>query len=143
MTGVQTCALPICKKARITVVRDRKELKLDVRIGTHPDSDSPPAQDRDNISEKLDFQIQDLSPSLAERFGYEEDQGVIVTRVTPGSDAAEKGLRPGVLIMEVNRRTVRNTDAFYSALQKAESGSSILLLLKYGKNVWFATVKLK
>jgi serine protease Do len=71
---------------------------------------------------------------LAQRFGYEDRGGVIVTRVAPGSEAAEKGLRAGYLIREVNRRPVNSVEQYRKAISEAISKKrNILLLISSGQ----------
>ena len=47
-----------------------------------------------------------------------------------GGSAAEAGLRPGDLITEVNRTTIRNLNDYQEALQKIKKGENLLLLVK-------------
>jgi serine protease Do len=55
---------------------------------------------------------------------------VVVTDVAPGSPAAEKGLRPGDVIIEANRQKVGNPASVAEAVRKAsELGSESVLLL--------------
>ncbi|MGF1511886.1 MAG: DegQ family serine endoprotease [Myxococcota bacterium] len=46
--------------------------------------------------------IQDLNPSLAEKFGVEGTRGVLVSDVMPDGPAAEAGIRPGDIILKVD-----------------------------------------
>ncbi|GIX46995.1 MAG: hypothetical protein KatS3mg131_1206 [Candidatus Tectimicrobiota bacterium] len=115
-------------KATVTVVRNGRQLELTVTIGELPE-EMAAAPAEEELLERLGFAVQDLTPEMAERFGYEEAEGVIVSEVEPGSPAAMAGLRPGMLIREVNRTPVRNTEAFLQAL--AKSKERVLLLVEY------------
>jgi S1-C subfamily serine protease len=59
---------------------------------------------------------------------YEGEAGVLVANVVPGSPAAQRGLRPGDVIIGVNRRKVANVQE----LQQAAQGQSLLLNIRRG-----------
>ncbi|MFU8896724.1 MAG: DegQ family serine endoprotease [Gammaproteobacteria bacterium] len=59
---------------------------------------------------------------------YEGQAGVLVSAVEPGSPAAQRGLRPGDVIIAVNRRKVNNLGEF----QQYAQGPSLLLNLRRG-----------
>ena len=61
----------------------------------------------------LGLEIGPLTRELAERLGYALGGGVVVERVAPGSVAALAGIRPGNLIVSVNREPVTNVEGFH------------------------------
>ena len=68
----------------------------------------------------LGVAIQNLTPGLAEAFKVNNDQGALVSSVTPGSAAAAAGLESGDVIVEFNGQPVQ--DASQLKLRVAESG---------------------
>lgn len=59
-----------------------------------------------------------LSPETRKAFGIAESvDGVVVTEVAPGSAAAEKGLKPGDVIVEVAQEFMKSPDAVASKVQ--------------------------
>ncbi len=54
----------------------------------------------------LGIYIEDISPNLAKKFGVKE--GVLVTKVMPGSPAQKGGLKSGDIIVEFNGKPVKN-----------------------------------
>ena len=54
----------------------------------------------------LGVYIEDISPSLAKKFGVKE--GVLITKVMPGSPAEKGGLKSGDIIVEFNGKPVKN-----------------------------------
>jgi len=81
---------------------------------------------------RLGLELRELTPRLAERFGYEGDQGVLVAAVQPGRPAAEAGLREGDLIQEVNRRAVTSVAEFQAEIDRIEPGKTALLYIQRG-----------
>jgi len=53
---------------------------------------------------------QDLSPELAEALEVEAPGGAVIVSIVKGSPAEEAGLRPGDVIVAVNRKEVRNAN---------------------------------
>lgn len=60
----------------------------------------------------LGVETQDLSDELRRALGLQQRQGAVITRVQPGSAAAQAGLRPGDVIVAINGRAVRNAQDF-------------------------------
>jgi S1-C subfamily serine protease len=66
----------------------------------------------------------------------EKRQGILLTWVAPGSPAALAKLKPGDVILTVNKGYVRNADDFSSLLDEADSESPVLFTVaRPGKNV--------
>jgi serine protease Do len=71
-----------------------------------------------------------LTPESARRFGHAEDEsGVLVVGVRPGSKADEAGIQQGDVLKEVNRRPVDSVNELRSEL-KNETEDSVRLLVK-------------
>ncbi len=121
--------------ARLDVVRDGKKKTIKVHIGKRPNSDHP-LSDQENFDgtmERFGFSLQELSPELAERFGYQEKQGLLVSQVEPGSPAAKAGIQPGQLVEEVNKYSVTSKKDLKNALKKAKNAQKVLLRLRAGQ----------
>ena len=76
-----------------------------------------------------------LTPDLARRSNLPVGaRGVIISAVDPSSDAAEKGLRPGFLIISVNQVAVTSPAEVAAAVAAARRAGrrSVLLLVKSG-----------
>ncbi len=119
------------KKTDITVVREGKEKTFSVKLGKREEKRSVSKSSDKGIDRGLGFRVKDLTPELASRFGFEEEEtGVVVVDIDNDSRAAEAGLQVGDLIKEINRRGVNNADQFSDEMQKAESDETIQLLVK-------------
>ena len=76
--------------------------------------------------------VADLDNNTRQQFEVPEKvQGAIVTQVEPDSAAAEAGLKPGDVILEINRKPVKTAE---QAVQMTESASDKTTLLR----VWRA-----
>jgi serine protease Do len=74
--------------------------------------------------------LQDLTPATARRLQIPTGQsGAVITDVDPDSGSAAAGVRPGDVILSVNRRTVSNAPDTGRELQKVPSSGLAQLLL--------------
>jgi S1-C subfamily serine protease len=71
--------------------------------------------------------------------GAEPGEGVVVTRVAPGSSAAEAGMRTGDVILEVDKHESSNVAALEQQLADADDGA--LLLVRRGEQTIFVPLK--
>jgi Do/DeqQ family serine protease len=134
--------------ASVTLVRNGHEQNAQVTLAELPDR--PRSDSDDNNSEegaknggneRFGLTLQPLTSETAERYGLEaDDQGLLVTRVDPSSDAASAGIRQGDLIQEVNRQPVKTIAEFSSALRQSGSRPA-LVLIKRRNNVIYLTLK--
>jgi serine protease Do len=92
-------------KVRLTILRDGERETVKVRIGKL-ETDEARAKSGSSELPKLGLSLQQLTPELAERFGYEDDNGVLVAGVDSGSLADRAGIRRGSLILEIDRQRV-------------------------------------
>jgi serine protease Do len=86
----------------------------------------------------LGLSMQPLNAQIIRALNLPTDQkGVVITSIDPGSDAAEKGLRRGDVIVSVNRQPVTQPQQVVAAVDatKRAGRSSVLLLVKRGQGV--------
>ncbi len=125
------------KKVSIKVKRQKEDLALTVTV-----EEMPSEEIVTGIPESLErygFAVQDLTPELREQFQVEEG-GVLVSSVEPGSPAFRRGLRPGDVILEVNRQPVQSRRDLLEILQASRPDTDLLLLAQRGKGTRFIVV---
>jgi S1-C subfamily serine protease len=107
----------------LEVIRDGKKRKIKAQLGEQAMPVQVSAQEIHEGLAGAEFETLDaLSPR------YEGEAGVLVTTVAPGSPAAQRGLRPGDIIVGVNRQKVTNLQEF----QQHAQGQSLLLNIRRG-----------
>ena len=111
----------------VTVVRSGKTMDIAVKIGTMPDepkmASAMPGDGKDQTLSLADFGLK-LAPA-------QDGAGVMVTEVTPGSNAAERGLKAGDVILEVAGAEVHSPADVREALN-ANTRKRVLMLVKTG-----------
>ena len=117
-------------RINLVVWRDGKRRPVTVKLGKRPSSEAVNGELSPKTIGELGFTVENLTDEMAERYGYEGQSGVIVSNVESGSQAEEKGIAPGALIKEVNRKSVKNTRDFNEAIKEAKKEGVALLLVK-------------
>ena len=96
--------------------------------------------------------MKDLGLSLAPaaKFPGAGDEGVVITEVDPASDAADKGLKPGDVILQVAGITVSEPSDVAAGVKKAMDGAKtekdsvkVLMQVKTGDQTRFVALSLK
>lgn len=126
--------LPPDSVAKLDIIRSGTQKTIDVTIGERP-GDPRQLGKKDNGKSSLEqfgLAFQDLTPELAERLGYQEKEGVIVSQVDQGSPASSAGMRPGQLVEEVNKQLVKNVKELKQAIAKSDDKNRILLRVRSG-----------
>jgi serine protease Do len=78
-------------------------------------------------TEALGMSLQALTPPLARSLGLAPDtRGAAITEVRPDGPAAQAGLQPGDVILEIDRQPVTGVDQAVAALQDRRSGGHLL-----------------
>ena len=111
------------KQIEITVIRQGKKQNMKVEIAVQPAemSGRPETQPEGEKAKDLGFEVETFSEQLAARFKYPAGaKGVIVADVDEGGEAAEAGLRPGMLVDRVGERAVTSVAEFRAAVASAQ-----------------------
>jgi len=129
---------PVDKKVQMKVLRDKKNVLLNVAIGELKEEEVVATAPEKG---ELGLTVQRLTPQMAESLGLERVEGVVVTAVEPGSAADEAGIRRGDIIVEVDRKAVRSIDDYKKAVAGVRKGRGVLFLVRRGDNTLFLALK--
>jgi serine protease Do len=135
---------------KLSIVRYGEKRQVDMKLGTFPSSKKLAALEEDKPD--TGEQMKDLGLSLAPaaKFPGAGDEGVVITEVDPSSDAADKGLKPGDVILQVAGITVSNPSDVQAGVKKAMDGAKtdkdtvkVLMQVKSGDQTRFVALSLK
>ncbi len=129
---------PVGKSVTIKLSRNGKVLDRQVKVGEM--EEKAEVAKAPSSKKSLGITVQNLTPDIAKGLGLKKETGVVVTRVEPGSPAANAGIQQGDVIQEVNRKPVKDVDDFVQKVEKAKDQDNVLLLLQRGQNSLFAAV---
>ena len=120
-------------KVLLQVKRDGKLKDIPVVIAALPGEFVGPSAPM----EQLGLSVKELTPELASKIGTPLEKGVVISSVDPDSPAELAGIRPGSVIVAVNRKAVDTTDDFKKQINKAAKDGRVLLKVVHGDSVRF------
>lgn len=146
------------KKVPVTVWRKGKKKKLFVTLGqlekaeetgllADNKTDKTPAEEKSK-GEKVDhlgLTLVKITDALREEYNLAEDiKGLLITEVDEDSNAAEKGVRPGDVLVEFDQEAVASAKDVAKLAKQAvkEERASVLLMLKRNNNTRFTAIQL-
>ena len=129
--------VPSGQTATFSVVRQGKPASIKAEIGNRPDdkvaSNEPmPSTGPAATGNAMGLGLAALTADARKSFNLAETTaGVLITKVDPNSDAAEKGLQPGDVVQRVGGRMVHTPADVQSSVAEAQKGGrkSVLLLV--------------
>jgi len=142
---------PVGTRAPVVVWRDGKEETVTVTIAELPAEQqqaaaTPGPQQRPMELSGLGLRVAPISPELRERFSLKPEQrGVVITDVAPNSPAAERELRPGDVIVEVQQERVSTPQEVQERLEvlRRQNRATALLLVESQGGQRFVPLRLR
>lgn len=145
------------KQVSVIILRQGKPMTLSVMLGRLETANlDKPSQgktkgksDKNAFSafeEKLGLQFAAIDNDVRQQFELDESQkGLVIVAVKNDSDAAGKGIRPGMVVEEINQRIVNNREDAEAAVKKAQQDGrgSVLLRINDGDGSRYLAIKLK
>jgi serine protease Do len=130
----------------VKVWRNGAEQNIKVRLGTFPGSKEELAKLENGESSKAsNTSLEQLGITLEPVTGRSNEEGVAIAQVDPNSDAAQKGLKAGDVILEVGGQLVKNPDDVLDGVKKANelNRKAVLLHVKSADQKRFVAVQIQ
>src|SRR5665213_2321260 len=132
--------IPAGATATFSVVRGGAPKTLTAKIGARKDEQvaSNNAQQKNKApatAEAMGLGLAAVTPETRQAFNLDGGiNGVVITRVDPNSDAADKGLQPGDVLVSVANHAVRSPQDVKASIAAAKAaGRSTVLVLVTGQ----------
>lgn len=130
----------IGKKARIVLIRDKKQMEVDVVVGEL--QDEALKTKKTEVEKDIGLVVQDITAEVAKHLNLKKDvRGVIVTDVLPGSPAQDADIRSGDVIREIGRKPVRSVGEFKNALKNSNIKEGIVMLIQRENTTFYAVIR--
>jgi len=139
------------QKVPVTIVRKGKPMTLEVELGrrTLEEQERASAEgmsldEEEKEPREIGIEFRSLNEKEIQQLDLEENQGVVVLGVAPGSLAEEAGLSSRQIITHVNGTSVDSARAFKNAVEKVPSGEGVVLRViavgpEQQKNVFYTS----
>lgn len=145
----QIAETPAGNIIKLDVWRDAEVTSFQLVVEKMPDEapktiKTTVAQANDNTNE-LGLELEELTPDLIDKYQFSKDaNGAVIKNVLPGSDAEAKGLRPGDLITQIDKKAIFDLNDVKTYIEEAkkENYRPVLLLINNNNLPHFAAVKL-
>jgi serine protease Do len=128
--------------ATVKLLREGKEQTVKLTVTELTEEKMAQAPGEEGEESPLGLVVKDLTSDLAKRFRLKETQGALVVGVEQGSAAADAGLRPGDVILEINGKPVPNLKAYQNILGSLEKGTFARFLIKRAGRTLYHTVEI-
>ncbi|HWY62278.1 MAG TPA: DegQ family serine endoprotease [Rhizomicrobium sp.] len=123
--------------ANFTILRGGASQTLKVQIGARPEdkvASNTPAMPSalPATGSAMGLGLASVTPDARKTYNLADSiSGVVITKVDPSSDAADKGLQPGDVVMKVGARVVKTPQDIQAAVAEAQKGGrkSVLMLV--------------
>ncbi|MCJ7524915.1 MAG: Do family serine endopeptidase [Candidatus Aminicenantes bacterium] len=112
----------------VAIFRNRDKQVLKVKVIEAPEEALEQAA-AESKSMSLGMALVKNTPGLAREYGLKTAKGLVVENVERGGVAAENGLKPGDVLLAVNRTEIESVVQFKNFLAGRRSGSMVLLLV--------------
>jgi serine protease Do len=124
----------------IKVLRDGVTKTMDITVRELPGTESlakSESHGKDDNGTLNGVTVSDLDAQARREFKVPEHvRGVIVTEVEPDSVAAEAGLKPGDVILEINRKSVKTAEEAVRMTEHPADKTSLLRVWREGGSRW-------
>jgi serine protease Do len=115
----------------VTILRDGEKKSFDVTVKQLPGTDKLAQADSSSIEDTGTLngvEVADLDQQAHQQFNVPKNvKGAVVTQVDPSSPAAEAGLKPGVVIQEINHQPVKSADEAVKLTEKSDKNKRTLV----------------
>lgn len=129
--------LPAGEACNLTVLRNNKQVKLKVTLG----SSMPEKSEEGDIIHKLGVIVEEITESSAQKYHLKSgENGVVIKEIVEGSLAHRSGWKAGSVIMVVNGDKINNVEDLSKALKKTESGKKLVALLNHKGAALFTSI---
>jgi serine protease Do len=118
-----------------------EELNIDEEMGVRGGGSEEEGEAEERLETGLGLEISPLTPEIARRLRVPEGEGgAVVTGVQRNSAAAQAGVAPQDVILEINQQPVASMNDVRRELQKIQAGDSVFLLVWRNGNEVFVTM---
>ncbi len=128
---------------KLKIVRTDKPMNLTIALGSQVEDSIATAE----IIQKLGLEVEALTAEMAAKIRIPSDtEGVVITKIKPGSAAALAQLRPGCVITSAgvnwnNQKKIKNLAEFDEVMKNLGSAKTLILIVRHQNFQKYYTLK--
>ena len=130
-------ATPVGKEVELVIVRSGKEQTRQIKLGRLEDGEKIAKESGDGaeggaLQSTLGLELSKLTDELRQKYQIKESvkSGLVIISVDPRSDAADKHLQAGEILVEINQENVSDpSDAVKKVKALKDAGKKTALLI--------------
>jgi len=136
----------IGRKARVKVIREGRELTVEVTLAAHPDeandSESSPEKPGADFIQGIGLAVAPVEKKTRRKLRLPPRQGVLVVGVKAASPAAQAGIRKGDYILRFGMATLSDPKSLKRMCNRLAPGATLsLYVMRDGHLAWVALRK--
>jgi serine protease Do len=126
-----------------TALADRDALDTGIRRPARRATKEEEPEEEESFDLRLGVMVHEISPAMRREYRIDDKtEGVVIVHVGQTSQAWDKGLRKGDVIIEINRNSIGDLKQYRSTLKKLDSGElANLYVVNPGGQARFVTLR--
>ncbi|MDR3204661.1 MAG: DegQ family serine endoprotease [Deltaproteobacteria bacterium] len=130
---------PIGKLVDVVVFRDKKKVTLKLTVDKLQDDTLTQGSSKPHFD--FGLSLKEITPEMATKLNLKDKTGLLVESVTPYSVAAEVGIRPQDVLLEINRTPVKTINEYNQIIDNQPPEQPLVIWLKRGNQTIYMTLK--
>jgi len=130
---------PVGEKVPVEVIREGERIKFQVKVGKLEEKVQPAVTTQEKP--EMGMTVKEITPELYRNYQLSVTEGLVVVKVEASSPAAEAGIRPGDVILEVDREPVTDLGEFQRIISGFKENDAVLFLIKRKQGTLFLTLE--
>ncbi len=133
---IMVAETPIDKTVEIVLIRDKKEKKLSVKLGSLEETEVANNEEPAKSDKWLGMEVADAK-QYKDQYKLETDAGAVILSVENDSPVRKAGLQRGDVIVKIEDMEIKSVKDYNSANKKFKDKDDILITAKRGRiNIW-------
>ncbi|MGC8778236.1 MAG: DegQ family serine endoprotease [Candidatus Caldatribacteriaceae bacterium] len=125
-------------KVTVEIWRDKKTVVFEVTLGELKEESAVVSPE---LAVSLGVEVREITPDLVNQYALKRTSGVVIVGIDAGGPADQAGLRPGDVVLELNRRRIASLNDWDEALSTIQPGETVLLLIDRGGRTYFVPLR--
>lgn len=127
----------------LLVYRDKKQITISAKLGSQSEGEINAGE----LIGKIGIEIENLTPEMARKVGCPDLEGVLISKVKPGSSAALAGIQPGFVITNIafnnlhNQKRITSVEEFNTAMKDLGDKKYVILGIRHQNFQKYYTIK--